>query len=548
MALYGLAVLDPQHVDWLLHGDPAQHLLGLAYFVSEPWQWPPGRLLGFGGETSVVFTDSIPLLALLLKLLGWPVPWQPFGLWMLLCHTAAAALSALWMHRQGAQPVASVSAGLLLAFAPMLLLRVYGHEALMAHFLLPWALLLAGRPWSAPAWTVLLVCALGIHPYWFVMVGAWALAVFLYAGWQGQRAVAALLLHAVVMGIALLMAGWLLGYTQGDADISSVGFGYFSANLLTWFDPMDWSGFLAHHGRDPGLGRPWSLLWPSIGQSTHGQYEGFAWLGAGGLAVVAMALVLRTKGVGVSCVARAPSAQQQPYPWVPLWVAAVALMVLAWSHQWGLGTMSLVEWPLPRPWLDVLGTFRASGRFIWPITWLLLLSACLVVGRQQSTAWLLVLAVALQAYDLSAKGQELGSRMRHGVPGAQSPISDEAIGNVFRHCPQLHLLALQPQASEHWIPLAWLAVQRGATVWPAPTARLTHQRQVQLEQGLIMLVSGSGWATETVYVTWSGALPEAKYLTIRQAWQLSQPEGAALQHGPYEFWLPPACTQQGIGG
>jgi len=144
--LYGPAVLAPTSVGWMLHGDPAQHLVGLAHFLAEPWHWPPGAIHRLAPATSIVFTDSIPWLALLLKALHWPPAWQPLGLWLVFCHAASAALSALWLRRMGVGTLGAGSAAVLLAFAPMVLLRTYGHESLLAHFLLAGALLLASPP------------------------------------------------------------------------------------------------------------------------------------------------------------------------------------------------------------------------------------------------------------------------------------------------------------------------------------------------------------------------------------------------------------------
>src|SRR5690606_36749481 len=85
--LYGVRVVDPTSVHWLLHGDAAQHFIGLSYFLVEPWHWPLGAIRRFGSDpTSVVFTDSIPLLALPAKALGMPSGTQYFGIWMLACH------------------------------------------------------------------------------------------------------------------------------------------------------------------------------------------------------------------------------------------------------------------------------------------------------------------------------------------------------------------------------------------------------------------------------------------------------------------------------
>ena len=138
--LYGWRVVDPSSVQWLLHGDPAQHYIGSVFFSGEPWHWPPGRIDGLGdASTSVVFTDSIPLLAFAAKLLAsiglWPKDWQYFGLWMLACHALAGWHAVALLQRLGVRNGVALQTGAaFFVCAPMLLLRAYGHEALMAHF------------------------------------------------------------------------------------------------------------------------------------------------------------------------------------------------------------------------------------------------------------------------------------------------------------------------------------------------------------------------------------------------------------------------------
>lgn len=552
--LYGPAVLAPARIGWMLQGDSAQHLVGLAHFLAEPWHWPPGAIRHLEPATSIVFTDSIPWLALLLKALHWPPAWQPFGLWLVLCHAASAALSALWLRRMGAGPLGAGSAAVLLAFAPMVLLRAYGHESLLAHFLLPGALLLACRPWSPWRWGGWLLLALGIHPYWLPMLLPWALA----AAWQGWRRRQAsgtrLLLQGSLIGAALALAAFMLEYASSQGQISASGFGFYSANLLTWLDPMDWPAFLAAYGRDPAQGAPWSRWWPALGQSTLGQYEGFAWLGSGILAL-ALLCVLHALGRALRLLRQRPVTQApravptvpkststpafQP-PWPGLWLGAGLLALLALSHTWGLGTHTLVTWPLPERVLHLLGVFRASGRFIWPLSWLLALTLCAHVGRWRGGGIVLLLALALQAADLGPKLRELHSRFHHPMSGGAAPLRAPEWAALLTRCPRLHLLSADIGASPQWAPPAWLAAQYRASVQPFPSARLNPAHQAAQAQHIAALAQGQGWDAHTLYLSWPGALePSLPPRLGRQARR--QVHAATLQLDGYTAWVPQPC-------
>ena len=99
LLLYGVRVLDPTSVDWILNNpspDPAQHYLGWELFRRSPVHLPyigANYNAVYPFRTSVLFTDSLPLAALLFKLLGGILPtrFQYFGWWAVLLHDAGRA-------------------------------------------------------------------------------------------------------------------------------------------------------------------------------------------------------------------------------------------------------------------------------------------------------------------------------------------------------------------------------------------------------------------------------------------------------------------------
>ncbi len=90
-SIYGVKVLNPTYTDWLLvsGGDLTQHYLGWTAYRTCSWQFPLGmtNTLAYPNKTSVIFTDSIPLFAVLFKLFSPVLPekFQYFGLWGIVC-------------------------------------------------------------------------------------------------------------------------------------------------------------------------------------------------------------------------------------------------------------------------------------------------------------------------------------------------------------------------------------------------------------------------------------------------------------------------------
>lgn len=66
ISVYGVYVLNPVYDDWLLgRGDLTQHYLGWCFYRRGQWIFPIGltNQLAYPNNTSVIFTDSIPLFA-----------------------------------------------------------------------------------------------------------------------------------------------------------------------------------------------------------------------------------------------------------------------------------------------------------------------------------------------------------------------------------------------------------------------------------------------------------------------------------------------------
>ncbi|HEY2016776.1 MAG TPA: DUF6311 domain-containing protein, partial [Bryobacteraceae bacterium] len=181
LAIPGSRILNPTQMGWLTLGDPAQHFLGWQFFRNTPlFENPMGANRPFGMEagSSIVYTDSLPLMAFLFKpfraLL--PASFQYMGAWMLLCFILQAALAWKLIEKFSANLGVKVFGTAFFALAPPFLYRMHAHEALMGHWLILAALLLyfADR-WLPARWLALLVVASLVHAYLLLMVAAlWA--------------------------------------------------------------------------------------------------------------------------------------------------------------------------------------------------------------------------------------------------------------------------------------------------------------------------------------------------------------------------------------
>lgn len=396
LILYGVRVLDPTCVDWILNNaspDPAQHYLGWVFYRRSGWHLP---YLGanysaiYPYRTSILYTDSIPLLAVLGKLLGGVLParFQYLGLWGLFCYAMQGGLAQALIARVGgvrpgdtAKNWASVlGAGVLVLF-PALNIRMFAHTALAANWLVLLALWLwlcaeqsENRPTAAKLclwWGILgLLCA-GIHLYYLPMVGMVLVAACVQRALEKRGPAAVVLPVASFCGAALAELFVLGAFAANFAGYSN---GYLSgADLANLFVP--------------GLGASW-------------EQEIYAGLGTTIAVVLALAgLLVQHKQAG---------AFFRRHKNVV--IAALVLLVLdaiaAMGNTVTFAGRTLFTVPIPQALMDFWAMFSSCARLAWLAGMLLAVAACGLVLRfwqGAAAAVLLALCAAAQGFGQRAE-------------------------------------------------------------------------------------------------------------------------------------------------
>lgn len=388
-------MLWPGQVGWLAHRDLAQSYLGWAFYRHAPWTWPPGAdpAYGAGLHSSIYYSDSIPLLALLFKpLSGWlPEPFQYFGLWAAACFVLQAVFAWRLLGLVDRGWLDRLLGTMFFALAPPMLNRLGGHMALVGQWTILAALWLCLRPTRQGQtgwWSTLVAIAMIIHAYLFAMVAALWLADMLQRqcemqqsnplSWRGT--LRRWLPELATVTLSTVLLAWLAGFFMvSGTGIHADGFGYYRMNVLAPFNGDGWSRFGLNFAQAPG------------------EYEGFNYLGLGGIGLVlvasAMSLLRRGESRGRGLVS------------APLWTVAALLAVLAVTCNVGIGS---VQWhvPMPHRWWTKLShsPLQSTGRLFWVTYYLILLASLFAVMRtlrgRVRTA-LLMFLVMLQLVDLS---------------------------------------------------------------------------------------------------------------------------------------------------
>jgi hypothetical protein len=495
----GPQALNPVNHGWVLTGeDWSIHALGWWFFRNEPWALPLGRLDGlmYPAGTTVGFTDSIPLVAVLLKPLSPLLPerFHYIGLWLGFCFAANAAAGAWVARRLGAGLLGQVGAGALMATAPVLLPRM-GHEALCAHFLL---IVLVGlhlepaRPWPLARRSLLIAVGVvamagGIHPYLAAMTLPLAVALPLRNALVDRAAPLGTALWGPLAMVGALVATLLLfGYLGGTAPAARAGFGFWNADLLSLVNSRGFSRLLPEFP----AGRP--------------HLEGFGYLGLGTLGAVVASLVL-------GAVRWRDARQARWLRYLPLAVIALGALAFAVASEVKAGSVTLVNIDgVVAPFERLTGAFRGNGRFVWVPHYTVALAgtAGLLWGlrRRPLVAGVLLLALGvLQAADTRVSARGLFERKAMDV-GLRSGLWSQ-LGEDYRH-----LALVPPQIADvgapcggelpgHFrYPFGYLAYRQRMTFNSASPARKDEAR---LKHSCVALLAALGWGQldpQTVYV------------------------------------------------
>lgn len=434
--LRGPGSLDTGNIGWLDLGDRSMHTLGWFFYRISPWSWPPGASqYGLELGNSIALVDGLPLFAIPFKALSaWlPETFQYWGWWHLTCFVLQAVFAILIAWHLGLSRILQLAAALFCLIQPAFLARLDVHMALSGHWVILAALYLYVRKPTPPlwAWPLLLAAVAAIHGYLLVMVFAVWFAAFVQRLWLRTVPPLRLGLEAALAIAAILATLWFCGVLMAGS-YESFGFGRWRMNLLGPFNPDFWSLTLPRTGLDPD------------------EWEGANFIGLGIAALLVVSLFSADR------LGRLLSPK-----WAPLALIAVGMAVFALSNKVAFGSIELFTVPLP-DWLErFLTTFRSSGRFFWPLGYLIVFAALVLATRRLKPVWatsLVLLLVFAQIYDEQRGWRGLYiTPERTGERTAFRTYLDSPAWDVLApHYQRVRALPVQND-TPLWRDLSWLA-------------------------------------------------------------------------------------------
>jgi len=399
--LYGLSILNPNNIKWLMsvYHDWGTHYLGWAYYRNEPWSFPLGEVKNYYYPvgTNVGFTDSAPLFAFIFKLFSAVLPkqFQYLGMLLFLCHFLVAYYGIKIFKLYKVNNFLIILGVILLTSNPVLVFRGI-HPALSTHFLILASIYNYLRTSNINTANkinynqmLIFFLAVTINPYIAMMVAGFNIIIPL-KNYIFEKSISfKKLIYFPLVSFLSGLFFWIIfgminiGNSTSTNLASSDNFRQYSFNLNSFFNS---------YGH-------FSKFFPDLGMIDEKQYEGFAYFGAGIFLLIFLTtiyyLVAFRKNKGTL------SNKKKFYP---LYFLCFGLFIFSLSCQISFGKKVLFEYPIPNI-IEKLGfTFRASGRFVWPLYYLILIFSLLLFFKTKINSkvktFLLLTIVFIQLYDI----------------------------------------------------------------------------------------------------------------------------------------------------
>ncbi len=385
--LYGTEVLNPNNIGWLVHGgDLSQHYVGWEFYRYSPWTFPIGLITNaaYPDTVSVIFTDSIPLFAVIFKLFArfLPLYFQYMGIYGIFCFIMIGMTSSIVLKKFIKNDLIVVLTSLFFIVNPIVLHRMYYHTSLSSHYLIFMAMILAlykdklNLKKTILFWGILGVLCSSTHIYFIVMIGIILVGYMLYELIDTRNFKKVLLAFVSYLASSFITVYLLGGFSLPVTPFGSNSIGTFNFNFNSFINPMRFNYTM------PKLETASNLL----------QEEGFAYLGkglfyaaiVGAILIVVLFIVdiIKKKKLNVALI-------------ISIIVVALISLIIATANSVYYGNTLLFKYHVPDKIQYFIGVFRSNGRFIWVVYYVIVFVSLYAISRVFKKFWLIIPIILL---------------------------------------------------------------------------------------------------------------------------------------------------------
>ena len=410
------------NMDWMNSIDMVQDLVSWKFFKNDIWRFPIGMNPNYGIEigNSIVFTGSVPILAIIFKTFKFILPenFHYFNLWYFICFFLQSYIAYKIIYSLTKNSLYSFLGSLFFLISPIFIGRLVMHMSLAAHWVILFAFyieLIVTKKKKLKYWIFIISFSALIHFYLTLMLLG-LFFIFTASRLLDDKNFKLFFTENFLNLIILLFVMFVFGYFEVPiTDSVGVGYGKYKLNLASIFNPLE----LINHGQIL-----WSNILPSIKMSGGEQSEGFNYLGLGGillLLILIITSIFRFKDLNF-------------YKLKPFILIFILFTLVALTNKIYFSNIEILSFNINKYLYGMLGIIRASGRFFWPVYYLIFIGSIIIIYKNFSTKksiGIISIILLLQIIDLSNGFFELKNNKLFAIRDNKKNIFWENLDNQF---------------------------------------------------------------------------------------------------------------------
>ena len=388
--LLGLDFIKYSNYEWLYSGDLSTYHLGWKYYRNDIWRFPIGLNPNYGIylNTSIVFSDSIPFLAIFFKSIRNFIPndFQYFSLWILICIYLQLFFSFKIIYKITNDLIYSLIAALFFCFATIFLHRSAIHLSLLGQWIILSYFYIEITDYKRKFFfkSLNILFSLTIHFYFTIILILILILEKFYDFLIKKELIKKIIFEFLILIPVIIFLMYILGYFSVNLDDGlGGGYGYYNLNLNSFFNPS---------GKTNLSSFSWSTFFP-IREYQNGEIEGFSYLGISGM-IFFVIFIFNTFFKKNKII----------YTNKKMILICILFFILSISNNINIGTSDVLTIPINNFLYAIMGSFRASGRLIWPVYYLVFIVGIVFIYKNFNKKISIIVILSLfflQIIDLS---------------------------------------------------------------------------------------------------------------------------------------------------
>jgi hypothetical protein len=387
--LLGPNFINPKNVEWLYSGDLSIYQIGWNFFKNDVWRFPLGSNPNYGiyYQGSIVFSDSIPLLAIFFKIFNKFLPnsFQYFSLWILASIYLQLFFSFKIIYKLSNNLVFSLISCLFFCISTIFLNRSGIHLALTGQWIILLAFYIELHQNKNKIWyrNLNILLSVLIHFYFTIILVLFYIFQKIYNLLNKEEKIKIFCIELFITFISMISLMYIVGYFTINLDDGlGWGYGFYNFNLNSFFNPLGGNNFGSFN---------WSFFFP-IQQFQNSEHEGFSYLGISGIIFLFLFILnLFYKKYFIF------------YSNQKLLFICTLFIILAASNEINFGKNNILSIQLNDYIYLMLSSIRASGRLIWPVYYLIFITGIIFIFKnfkKKNSCLIIFILLLLQVIDL----------------------------------------------------------------------------------------------------------------------------------------------------